>query len=464
MSMQEILRNLPQIDEILKYGQIPEFRSQMSGRRITELVRQATDKIRRQIIAGELTTLERAALTDKIARQAVKKMREELQEKSVKVINGTGIVIHTNLGRSPISKQAADKVYEMATGYSNLEYSTYEGKRRSRLTYIEKLLTDITGAEAALIVNNNAAAVYLALNTLCIDKTVIVSRGELVEIGDSFRISEIVETSGCMVKEVGTTNKTYVRDVEKAIGDNTGMLLKMHTSNYKIVGFTENVSSAELVGVSKQHGGIPVMEDMGSGVLFDLRELGLRYERTVQEAVKDGVDIITFSGDKMLGGPQAGIIVGKKEYIDRMKKNQLMRCLRVDKLRLVALETTLTQYFEKSQLLEIPIYHSMGADIEAVRDRAEMLKFALESPKLTIEVKPHDAQYGGGSLPFEVIPSYAVYITSDLITASTMDSFLRRSPTPVVGTIQNDEYILDLRTIEDADFDYIGKLFNEMLS
>lgn len=458
-----ILRNMPQVSELLDSGGIQEFRGLVSSRRITEIIRVSAEKTRARVLAGEISG-GREALAERIVRGAVKLLRAEIRERGVRVINGTGVVIHTNLGRAPLSDKALAKAAELSGGYSNLEYGCYEGKRRSRLCHVEKLLTDLTGAEDALVVNNNAAAVFLALGTLCRGKNVILSRGEIVEIGDSFRISEIIRESGANIVEVGATNKTYLSDFENAINgvENVGMLLKMHTSNYKVVGFAENVPAGELALLGKKHD-IPVMEDMGSGILFDLREIGLRHERTVREAVAEGVDILTFSGDKMLGGPQAGLICGKTEHIGKMRKSQLMRCLRIDKTRLAALEATLTHYLSKESVLDIPIYKMLAQSVSETLERVERLKNVLSNPKLNIAVKPHNAQFGGGSLPFDDVESSAVYVTSEFMTAATIDCFLRRSPVPVIGTVQNGEYILDVRTLADEDFAYLGKIFSEMV-
>ena len=316
--------------------------------------------------------------------------------------------MHTNLGRSPLAGAALDAIKAVSASYSNLELSLESGRRSSRYDHVEELLCRLTGAEAALVVNNNAGAVFLALNTLARGKEVIVSRGELVEIGGSFRLPEVMASSGAVLAEVGTTNRSYLKDYREAITENTALLLKVHTSNYKVMGFTAAVRSGSLVGLGREYG-IPVMEDLGSGVLIDLSRYGLPYEPRVQDLVAAGVDLITFSGDKLLGGPQAGIIVGKEVFISRIKKNQLTRPLRVDKLTLAALEATLRLYQDENKALqEIPVLRMLTLPAEALKVRVKILAAELESKVgsfCLVGTSQEKAKVGGGSLPQALLPS-----------------------------------------------------------
>jgi L-seryl-tRNA(Ser) seleniumtransferase len=356
-------------------------------------------------------------------------------------------------------------VWEAAANYSTLEYNLDEGTRGSRHEHIETLLKKITGAEAAMAVNNNAAAVLLCLSALTAGKDVIVSRGELVEIGGSFRVPEIMEQSGAHLLEVGTTNKTHLWDYENAINENTAALMKVHTSNYKIFGFTQEVESEELVELGRKlH--LPVIEDLGSGVLLDLSKYGFPYEPTVQSAVKAGMDVVTFSGDKMLGGPQAGIIVGKKEYIEKIKKNQLTRALRIDKMTLAALEGTLKYYMdEEAAVKNLPTLYMILSPKEEHKKRAQRLKNRLQKSIEGLDIKL-DMDYsmvGGGSMPTEKISTYVLKIKSSTKSIEHIDKSLRSNTTPIIVRIYNNEIIMDIRTIFDKDFDTIVEAFKNIV-
>jgi L-seryl-tRNA(Ser) seleniumtransferase len=341
--------------------------------------------------------------------------------------------------------------------YNNLEYDIKEGARGSRYDHLEKLVAEITGAEAALIVNNNAAAVMLVLNTLCKGKEAIVSRGQLVEIGGSFRIPDVMELSGAKLMEVGTTNKTHLFDYENNINENTGVLMKIHTSNYKIIGFTQEVSAENLQKVGEKFK-IPVVEDLGSGALIDFSKYGFIHEPTVQESVKNNIDVITFSGDKMLGGPQAGFIIGKKEYIDKMKKNQLTRALRVGKMTIAAIEATLKLYSSESKAInEIPTLYMMLSSKETHKDRAEILMNRLKKSCKTFEftIQEEYSKVGGGSLPTEKIETWVLKIKNQEISTNNLEKRLRENSIPIIARISEDALIMDLRTIMDEDFDEI---------
>jgi len=459
--MENSLRYIPKMDDLIEDCDIAHFKSKISSKIISKILRVEIEGLRNLIKNGEIVIADKSAAFEYVKHCAVSAIESKLSNRLKRIINATGIIIHTNLGRAPLHTETAVKTAEIVSGYNNLEYSILDGKRGSRLTYVEELLKDITGAEAAVVVNNNAAAIYLALHSICKSREVIVSRGEIVEIGGSFRVSEIIEESGCIIKEVGTTNKTKSSDYEKFISPDTAALLKVHRSNFKIIGFTGEVSSSELINIKNRSGfsNIAVIEDMGSGVLADLTKYGFKAERTVQEAVNDDVDIITFSGDKLLGGPQAGIIVGKKEYIDRIKKNQMYRCLRIDKMCLIALENTLWQYLS-DDFLNIPVIKMILEPKESVEAKAHKLNSMLEGIScINTRIAPHMSMIGGGALPGETIDSYAVFISSKSKSAAEMDAYLRSQSVPIVATIQNNEVIFDLRTVDDGDFGYISEVF-----
>ncbi len=370
------------------------------------------------------------------------------------MINGTGVILHTNLGRAPLSEKHMQQVACIATGYSNLEFDLQTGQRGSRYQHVEALLCELTGAQAALVVNNNAAAVMLALHTMAKGQEVIVSRGELVEVGGKFRIPDVMEMSGARLVEVGTTNKTHVEDYSEAITPDTGAILKVHTSNYRIVGFTQSVSVAQLTPLGLEHQ-IPILEDLGSGVLLDLSQYGLSYEPTVQEAIENGADVVTFSGDKLLGGPQAGILVGKKCYIDAMKKNQLTRALRIDKFTAAALEVVLQEYQSKERAeQEIPVLRMIQKSYDAIYQDAKALQLQLQQSLKQVEVDVVEchSQIGGGSLPMEYLPSCAVVLQPRNQTAMAYQQGMRKLAVPIIGRIVEEKILLDMRTIEPQDF------------
>jgi len=348
----------------------------------------------------------------------------------------------------------------VASNYSNLEYDIDKGMRGSRYSHIEEIIERITGAESALVVNNNAAAVMLVLSTLAKEKEVVVSRGELVEIGGSFRVPDVMEQSGAMLVDVGTTNKTHPRDYENAIGEDTAALLKVHTSNYRILGFTSSVALDELVRIGNEKD-IPVVEDIGSGVLLDLSKYGIEHEPTVQESLKAGVDIVTFSGDKLLGGPQAGIIVGKKEYIDRMKKNPLTRAIRVDKFTISALEATLRIYLDEDDAIKkIPTLRMITMPLEEIEDKANRLYMKIKevvNKDINIERVDEYSQVGGGAMPLERIPTKAIMLYSQNMDVTKIEKNLRGLDTAIITRIYKDKMYIDLRTIRDEDFDLIAE-------
>ncbi|MGB8954434.1 MAG: L-seryl-tRNA(Sec) selenium transferase, partial [Tumebacillaceae bacterium] len=366
------------------------------------------------------------------------------------VINATGVVLHTNLGRAPLAETAVQAIERTARGYTNLELNLETGERGSRYTHVESLICELTGAEAALVVNNNAAAVLLILGEMAKGKEVIISRGQMVEIGGSFRVSEVMRASGAHLVEVGTTNKTHAYDYERAITEHTGLILRVHTSNFRVVGFTHQPELQELVALAHQQG-VPVFEDLGSGSLIDLRRYGIGDEPTVGESVRAGVDIVSFSGDKLLGGAQAGIIIGKEEYIKRLKKNQLTRALRVDKLTLAALEATLHLYRnEEIAKREVPTVWMLLRSQEELRPEAERLQAALQDvfgEAAEVAVEPGVSQVGGGSLPTEELPTWRVAVRTRQFSLNELEHHLRHVSLPVMTTMRKEALLFDVRTI-----------------
>lgn len=454
MDKNDLLRKLPKIDEVLKDDKLNYALNNSCRIIVLEAVRKVIDSYREKILKKEIEDYSIEEIIEEILKEINKKSLSNLR----KVINATGVIIHTNLGRSILCKEAIKNVMNVSESYSNLEYNLEKGLRGTRYEHIEELITKLTGAEAALVVNNNAAAVMLALNTLCNDKEAIVSRGELVEIGGSFRVPDVMKFSGAKLVDVGTTNRTHLYDYENYINENTGVLLKVHTSNFKILGFTESVPLEEMARLGDKYN-IPVMEDIGSGTLIDFSKYGLSYEPTVQASIKKGIDIVTFSGDKMLGGPQAGIIVGKKKYIDEMKKNQLTRALRIDKMTLSALEGTLKMYQDENLAIEqIPTLHMILSDENIHEKRAykllEMLKKELDS-SWKLKVDRDYSMVGGGSMPEQKISTYVVKIKNSIYKPIQLEGMLRKNEPPIIIRISRDEIIMDLRTIYDKDFEII---------
>lgn len=464
MNKNLLYRSIPKVDVLLENQAIQEMIERYSRDSVMEAIRAEMDNLR-AFIGGcdeEDKAQEQIALLVSHIGDAVEKMHTPNMKK---VINGTGTILHTNLGRAPISREHMKKAFDIVTGYSNLEYNLEEGRRGERYSHFEKLLCKITGAEAAMAVNNNASSVLLILSSLAKGGEVIVSRGELIEIGGKFRIPDVMTQSGAMLVEVGTTNKTHVSDYEENITEETKALLKVHTSNYKIVGFTESVGIDELMPIAKEHG-IPVIEDLGSGVLIDLSKYGLTYEPTVQESVAKGADVVCFSGDKLFGGPQAGIIVGKKKYIDMMKKNQLTRALRIDKFTAAALELVLQEYLSEEQAVQhIPVLRMITEPLDEVARRARSLARTIRSTDIPakVDVVSCESQIGGGSLPMERIPSMAVAIRPKYESVAALEDQMRHLTVPMIPRTVNDTIMLDVRTVETEDFKLIAAELQELL-
>lgn len=462
MNKNSLYREIPKVDTLLADEQIRELIRRYGRNIVMDAIRESADSLRSfiaQCDAEEEAMKRIRGLTDEIGR-----ISAALHEPNMRmVINGTGTILHTNLGRAPIGHEHMKRILPLATGYSNLEYNLEEGKRGERYSHFEKLLCKITGAEAAMAVNNNAAAVMLILSSLAKGGEVIVSRGELVEIGGKFRIPDVMEQSGATLVEVGTTNKTHLADYSEAVTEETKVLLKVHTSNYRIVGFTETVAIDELVPLSHQFD-IPVVEDLGSGVLIDLSKYGITYEPTVMDSIAKGADVVCFSGDKLLGGPQAGIIIGKKKYIDRMKQNQLTRALRIDKFTASVLELVLKEYLSEEQAVQnIPVLRMITKSLEEVTRDARSLSRMLHQTDLpaTIHTTPCESQIGGGSLPLERIRSMAVAIHPLQVSAAVLEERMRRLPVPIIARTVNDTILLDARTLNRSEFKIIADQFKD---
>lgn len=453
MDKNALYRSIPKVDVLLEDEAVREMIEHYSRDTVMEAIHEEMDKLRKYI--GKCDDEEKARAQIDMLKEHIEITVAAMHTPNMRmVINGTGTVLHTNLGRAPISFEHMKQIAGIATGYSNLEYNLEAGKRGERYSHFEKLLCKITGAEAAMAVNNNAAAVMLILSSMAKGGEVIVSRGELVEIGGKFRIPDVMEQSGATLVEVGTTNKTHYDDYEEAITEETKALLKVHTSNYRIVGFTDTVGIDELIPLSKEHD-IPVIEDLGSGVLIDLSKYGITYEPTVQESIKKGADVVCFSGDKLLGGPQAGIIIGKKKYIDMMKKNQLTRALRIDKFTAAALELVLQEYLSEEKAIEnIPVLRMITKSLEEVTKDARALSRMLNTAKLPAKIHtvPCESQIGGGSLPLERIPSMAVAVHPEKISVAELEERMRHLPVPVIPRTINDTILLDARTIDRRFF------------
>ncbi len=442
------LRSLPSVDQILRRLADRAELHGVTRPRLTALVRDALDQERARVLQDHAAPVE----AETLAARVVERARQAGPFSLRPVINAQGVVLHTNLGRALMSPLALERLQAVATSYSNLELDLARKERGSRYSHVEALLQRLTGAEDALVVNNNAAAVLLALETLAHGREVIVSRGELIEIGGEFRIPDIMLRSGAVLREVGATNRTHLRDYAEAITSSTALLLKVHTSNYRVVGFTAEVSSRELVELGRERG-IPVMEDLGSGSLVDLRPWGFPYEPTVPETVASGVDLVSFSGDKLLGGPQAGIVVGRRAVVSRLKKNPWNRALRIDKFTIAALEATLHAYEAGTALQTVPTLAMLTEPLAAVRSRARRVLRQLAPDvreRLGASLADDLAQVGGGALPTVELPTVAVAVGTSSAAAMRLDEALRVGDPPVVGRITHDRLFLDCRTVLPA--------------
>ena len=455
----QLLSKIPAINKILLLDEIQDLIEAYNEVAVKSAIKSHIEEVKQGILNEELTEVPSLEI---IVNEVSKKVEKEDKNSLRRVINATGTILHTNLGRSLLSQKIKENIESVAFNYSNLEFDIDNKKRGSRYVHLIDIIKKLTGAEDVLVVNNNAAAVMLTLNTLVKDKEIVVSRGELVEIGGAFRIPEIIKLSGGTPVEVGTTNKTHLKDYENAINDNTGALLKVHTSNYKILGFTKDVSNEEISYLARENE-IVSINDLGSGQFIDFTKYGLPYEPTVKEVLDSGIDIVTFSGDKLLGGPQAGIIVGKKEYINKMKKNQLTRTLRVDKMTLAALEATLKLYLDEKEALEhIPTLHMISLSKERLFGKADVLKTKLSDLDFKITIAEDKAEVGGGSYPASYLESIVIKLEHPRLSATELERRLLEVEIPIVTRIKDNELILDMRTLRTREFDLVKQALIEV--
>lgn len=453
---QKLLRQIPKVDELMKQPLLLSLCESVPSQTVTQAVRQVLEDLRKDILSGKI---EEMPSVEALCAGIVSDANRQAEPSLKKVINATGIILHTNLGRACISARAAAAAQEVAQSYSTLEYNLQAGRRGTRYSHVESLLCKLTGAESALVVNNNAAAVLLILSDMAQGGQVITSRGELVEIGGSFRVPDIMEACGAELKEVGTTNKTHLWDYDRAITEKTRALMKVHTSNYRIVGFSETPTLPELAELAHSRG-LPVIEDLGSGCLVDLQQFGIYGEPTVQDSVRAGVDVVSFSGDKLLGGPQAGIIVGKKAIVDKLKKHPLTRAMRVDKMTLAALEATLRSY-EIGAYNEIPTIAMLAVTQDQLRAKADALCGLMTAAGIAAEVVPTEGQVGGGSVPTQMLKSFAVAVQPAGVNLDQLEANLRMGRPAIVGRINHDRFLLDVRTLKESDYADIVKAVGE---
>jgi L-seryl-tRNA(Ser) seleniumtransferase len=448
--MANIFRNLPSVNQLLESPQLKQMVQTVNHSVVVDGVRSFLDDLREQVSteSGDVSIPTPSEIADKIANWLKTEEKPYLRP----VINGTGIILHTGLGRAPLAKSAIESVQQISEGYASVEVDVRTGERGQRIKSVEKLLCELTGAEAAAVVNNNAAATMIALSAIAEGREVIVSRGQLIEIGGSYRLPDVMECSGAKLREVGTTNKTHLFDYQRAINEETGALLKVHPSNFEVVGFTKTVSTKEMVTLASEHG-LPVIDDVGSGALIDFSEFGLMDEPVVSQSIKDGADVVLFSGDKLIGGPQCGIIIGKKKYIDTILSNPLMRAMRVDKMTLAALSATLLIYRDENRArTEIPILRMLSMPKENLKLRAEKVVMQLNHmAELELcEAVESDSMLGGGSLPTQKLSTWCVALTPKNQSVDKLAAGLRNSEPSVIGRVQKDRFFLDMRTVQPS--------------
>lgn len=452
----DVLKRIPKVDRLLEWPEMARVLTEHPRPEVVGAVRRVLERVRESLRqGGTVAGTDRSAILTGIVTELEGRTRPSLR----RVINGTGVVVHTNLGRAPLADVAGEALRTAGSGYSNLEYDLEHGSRGRRNVHVEKQICELTGAEAALVVNNNAAAVMLALSSLARDREVVISRGELVEIGGSFRIPDVMKQSGANLVEVGTTNRTHLSDYQTAITEQTALLLKVHTSNFAVVGFTAEVAVHELAAFGVRHR-IPLMLDAGSGCLVDLSPFGIVGEPTIRHHLDAGADLVTFSGDKLLGGPQAGIIAGRSHLVEPMKQHPLLRAFRIDKLSLAALEATLRLYRdERRALKEIPVLRMLTADHRELERRAariiRRLKGTLPST-VTLCKKHGESSAGGGSFPLLHLPTTLIEISIAGLSPQGIEAALRRATTPVIGRIHRGSFLLDVRTMFDDDLDLLA--------
>jgi L-seryl-tRNA(Ser) seleniumtransferase len=452
-----LLRQIPAVDELLGRETLRALEKRVGHRLVVESTRKVVQSLRGRIASGELSSVSIEMLEREIVRATEASAEFSLRP----VINASGVILHTNLGRAPLAREALEHLAEVATRYSNLEYDLERGERGKRDTHTDSLFAQLLGAERTLVVNNNAAAVFLALNTLAEGGEVVVSRGELIEIGGSFRIPEICAKSGAVLREVGTTNRTRLADYAAGINEHTRALLRVHPSNFRILGFTERPELAELVELARGHN-LPLLEDLGSGCLVDLSPLGVKDEPPAGRSVKAGVDVVTFSGDKMLGGPQAGILTGKRAPLEKIRRNPLFRALRVDKLTISALEATVALYL-REDWKAIPALRLMYTSREEIARRAARLAERIAArPEFTVELEAGESVIGGGSTPGQSLPTQLLSIAHPRHSAQELELRLRRNSPPIIARIERDRLLLDLRTVFDEQDEEIARAFDRL--
>lgn len=455
-SINKELRRLPSVERVLESSELQPDIDKFSRVLVTEAAQEVIRAIRDQLLQGDACP-SRDEIIEKIKQYLAQEELVLLQP----VINGTGVILHTNLGRAPLSQEVLASVVSSNQNYCNLEYDLSLGQRGIRAQGVEKLLCSLTRAESALVVNNNAGAVFLILTALAKGREVIISRGELIQIGGGFRIPEILEQSGAYLREVGTTNRTYLEDYESAINENTGLLLKVHQSNFRMRGFTHSVSISELTALGKRQG-LPVVEDLGSGVLLPTEQFGLEHEPMVQEAVAEGIDVVCFSGDKLLGGAQAGIILGKRQYLDKIRKHPLLRALRMDKMTTIALQVTLLHYLKKEAIEKVPVWQMINYSIQEIAFRAEKISKRLTDLGVVSSTCDGFSTIGGGSLPDQTLPTKLIAIEPPY----PVEDFIRRlrltSP-PLLGRIESDRFVIDPRTIMPSLDGTVIKIIQKVL-
>lgn len=457
-----MLKTIPKVDRLLETSDVAALIQSYGRPEVISALQHSLDDLRALIQSGSSTHV--PSLTQVI--QNTKNSLILRHTPSLRpLVNGTGVVVHTNLGRSPLALEAEHALHAISIGYSNLEFDLETGERGTRYAHVEELICELTGAEAALVVNNNAAAVILALSSLATGREVIVSRGELVEIGGSFRIPDVMRQSGALLVEVGATNRTHLHDFQQAIRPETALLLKVHTSNFAIIGFSSDTSLRDMATLSKTSG-LPLMLDAGSGCLIDLSPYGINGEPTIRQHLHDGADIVTFSGDKLLGGPQAGIIAGKRTLLEPLKKHPLLRAVRIDKLTLAALEATLRLYRnERNAVQAIPTLRMLTVSAESLSKRANVMirKLRAKLPSSVQFIKHHgESSAGGGSYPLLKLPTSLIEVRVDRFSPSQIESALRRTTIPVIGRIHRDRFLLDPRTIADHDLPHLATSLAEI--
>ncbi|MFH1954642.1 MAG: L-seryl-tRNA(Sec) selenium transferase [Pseudomonadota bacterium] len=462
---QALFKKIPAVDQLLIRPALEKALESHPKGLVLKAIHQVLDGIRTEIQEGRIAETGDELETEPVSWRVLETLEEISMPSLRNVINATGVVVHTNLGRSILPERVIDKFRSIAGGYSNLEFDLGKGKRGSRYVHVEEILKELTSAEAAMVVNNNAAAVLIALETLAKGREVVVSRGQLVEIGGSFRIPDVMRKSGAKMVEVGTTNKTHLKDYEEVIGPQTSLLLKVHTSNFQVVGFTEEVPLPELAKLGERHG-IPVMEDLGSGCLVDFSSYGLVREPTVQEALAQGADLVTFSGDKLLGGPQAGIILGRKDLVEAIRRNPLSRALRIDKLTLLALEETLRLYRDhRIAMKEIPTLKMICQSYDAMKKKAQRLYRLLSDSKndnFSIEMIDGASKVGGGALPLQELKSRLLCLIPKRLSSHQMEAWLRAYSPPVITRLEKDRVMLDVRTIQEKEFKVVTRAIKDL--